>query len=510
MRPRGWVCLIVASAAAFAGSDASSQAPSEVAASVPTDVSVTIYRDPYRNAGSMNLNWLGGFALVSETRNVRLPAGESQLRFEGVADGIEPQSALVTGLGNGVLEKNRDAALLSPSTLLAAAVGHSVVLVRTNRKTGKQQQLEATILSDAENGVVFKTAEGIEALRCSGLPETFTFQSMNGLRSQPTLSVRVRMAQPFSGQVVLSYLAHGFDWAADYSATLAADEKHMDLGAWVTLANGNGEGFSSAHANVVAGRVNHETGEIQPIDLGGPILANCWPHGTTSDVLVVVTAARKQARFEINAAPAPMMAMSMARAPAMQSVQQEQLGDLKLYRVPERTTVASRQSKQVRLLEKAAIPIDTVYGAEISSGQTTGPLPATKLLRTRNDSANHLGLPLPSGGVSVFGVRGSERLLEHQSRLHDLAVNEQVEIEMGHAPDVEVTAAHAAAGNRVDVSNARATAIAFELTLRVDAGMHVTHPSRSMSTKNGLPLFRFEIPAQSTASVQYQLQRDSG
>ncbi len=38
-------------------------------------------------------------------------------------------------------------------------------------------------------------------------------------------------------------------------------------------------------------------------------------------------------------------------------VSQEQLGDLKLYRVPERTTVASHQSKQVRLLDRTAIPV---------------------------------------------------------------------------------------------------------------------------------------------------------
>jgi hypothetical protein len=58
---------------------------------------------------------LEGFALITETRTVHLPAGLSRLRFEGVADGIEPASAIVTGLPEGVIEKNRDAKLLSPS-----------------------------------------------------------------------------------------------------------------------------------------------------------------------------------------------------------------------------------------------------------------------------------------------------------------------------------------------------------------------------------------------------------
>jgi hypothetical protein len=512
MRPHGWLILALATAPIGA---ALGDVPPEVAASAPTDVAVTIYRNPTRASGSMNLNALGGFALVSETRTVHLPAGESRLRFEGVADGIEAQSAIVTGLANGILEKNRDAALLSPSTLIAAALGEPVMLVRTDRKTGKQQRLDATILSDAQGGVVFKTDQGIEALRCSGLPETFTFAAATGLRSQPTLSVLVRTAQAFTGHVTLSYLARGFDWAADYSATVAADGSHVDLGAWVTLANGNGEGFSSARANVVAGRVNRATGAIEPLDLGGEILATCWPRGSTSDVTPVPRGNRAPTYLMKKSVDGGLQevvvpAMRAMAAPAALTVQQEQLGDLKLYRVPERTTVASRQSKQVRLLDKTSIPVETIYGAEISTGTAVAPQPAMRLLRTRNDAAHHLGLPLPSGQVSVFGMHGSDRLLEHQAGLRDLAVDEDVEIEMGRAPDVQITAAHATGGDRVEITNARATGIVFELSLRVAMGMHVANPSRAMSTKNGRPLFRLEVPARSAVSVQYQLQKDSG
>ncbi len=42
----------------------------------------------------------------------------------------------------------------------------------------------------------------------------------------------------------LSYLTRGFDWSANYTATIAADAKSMDLGAWVTLGNSNGDGVS--------------------------------------------------------------------------------------------------------------------------------------------------------------------------------------------------------------------------------------------------------------------------
>src|SRR5271170_5420511 len=160
-------------------------AADDIAASPPAQLSVTVYRAPFRAAGSIDLDQLAGFALVSEVRTVHLPAGLSRLRFEGVADGIEPASAIVTGLPPGVIEKNREGKLLSPSALIAASSGKPVTLLRTNRKTGKQQRLDGTLLADAEGGVVFQTSEGIEALRCSGLPETFSFAGIDGLAAKP-------------------------------------------------------------------------------------------------------------------------------------------------------------------------------------------------------------------------------------------------------------------------------------------------------------------------------------
>ena len=101
----------------------------------PDKVAVTVYRDP-NGSGAMELSWLGGFALVTETRHVTLPAGEVDLRFEGVAGGLIPQSAVVSGLGDSVTEKNRDAKLLSPGTLIDAYLGQRVHLRRTSKATG--------------------------------------------------------------------------------------------------------------------------------------------------------------------------------------------------------------------------------------------------------------------------------------------------------------------------------------------------------------------------------------
>jgi hypothetical protein len=509
-------------------------APTEVVAEPPSDLIVTVYRAPYRDSGSINLNDLNGFALVTETRLLRLPAGVSRVRFEGVADGIEPASALVTGLTGVVIEKNRDARLLSPSALVASAVGKRVELLRTNRKTGTSQRVPGTILSDAEGGVVFKTEVGIEALRCSGLPETFSFEPAADLSARPTLSVEVRSTVAVTQQVTLSYLARGFDWAADYTATMSRDGEHLDLGAWVTLANSNGVGFPSAHVQVVAGKVNREDGEVEPIDIGGPILALCWPRGATSDQPMILRENIRDRMFMKSVAmqsPAPAAMLQEVVATGAKKVQQEQLGDLKLYRVPERTTLDSRQSKQVRLMDQSGIPITTIYGADLATGYPESSGPAHRRLRTKNSVANHLGLPLPSGTVAVFAHREGDRLLQHESGLRDIAVDEDVEIDMGESPDVQMSVTHEKTGigpthaqllplvsgvslrsvkidevQRVEVSNARAAGIDFELRLRIAEGARVVRADHPLGAKNGRPIFRFKVSANQTVTVRFQTQ----
>src|SRR5690242_10696473 len=85
-------------------------------ASDPNHVSVTIYRNPNMGEGDrLDRDWPQGFALISETRTVTLPPGESTIRFDGVTEGMIAVSAIVTGLPGGTIEKNRNADLLSPA-----------------------------------------------------------------------------------------------------------------------------------------------------------------------------------------------------------------------------------------------------------------------------------------------------------------------------------------------------------------------------------------------------------
>lgn len=498
------------------------------------DYAVTVYRAPQRSAGGFDLDELQGFALITETRHVRLPQGLSRLRFEGVAGGIVPQSALVSGFKDGVVEKNRDAALLSPAALIEATVGKQVILRRGNRNTGSVEEQEGRLISGADGGVVFKSETGIEALRCSGLPETFEFDPPQGLAARPTLSVLVNSAEPIEQDVTLSYLAEGFDWAATYRATLSQDERTLDLGAWVTLANGNDVVFSAAHTQVVAGRLNHDNDAVEPIDLGEPILAQCWPQGTTSDIpepppYQVATRAMPQVMMMAPIAMAKVAGnLEEVVVTGGRRVEQEQLGDLKLYRVPDRTTVASRQSKQVRLLDRERIPVHTVYTFDASEWTDTDSMPSSRVLRTKNDQVNHLGLPLPSGSVEVYSEHGATALLADESSLRDVAVDEEVELKLSPSDSVRVTFTPERQGIdskaarllpllsgvsvrsvdevgtfRAVVTNALPHTIDFELKFALPDNARIVRADHKFDKKDGKPIVRLTVPAHGEATMRF-------
>jgi hypothetical protein len=510
----------------------------DISASRPTDLEVTIYRAPYRGSAALNLQFLEGFALITETRTLSVPAGESRVRFEGVADGIEPASAILSGLPAALLEKNRDSRLLSPSALLALTLGRKVELVRTHRKTGRTTRVTGTLRAD-NDGVVFESAQGIEALRCSGLPETFELTSTADLSPTPTLSVRVRTPRPLSTQVTLSYLSRGFDWTASYIATLAPDARTMDLGAWVTLANANEVSFPAAQARIVAGRLNRENGQVEPLERGAAILAQCWPQGTTSDSpptapppappAILREAPREKPERMFKRA----VAGNIAGTPIVQVIE-EQLGDLKLYRVPERTTVSSLQMKQVRLLDQHDVPVELIYRADIEANRSTAFAPARRLVRTQNDTAHHLGLPLPSGLVNTFTAREEAPLLLAEAPLRDIAVGEEVEIGLGEAPDVlaravlerrkidparvtelplvpgvvRLRSAVVDEARRIEVSNASGNDLSFEAHLHLPDGTQLIRAAPAPVLRNGHQVFSFRVRAGRTASVRYQTEHN--
>ncbi|ODP37662.1 DUF4139 domain-containing protein [Sphingomonas turrisvirgatae] len=234
--------------------------------SAPDSLAVTIYRAPDRSADEkIGRHGLRGYALISETRTIRIPAGRATIRFEGVASGILPESAIVTGLPQGVREKNLGGDLLSAASLYSRGYARPVTLRRT--RGGRTVEERAIIRSGPAGAAIVETARGFEVLNCGPTDDALAYDAVPpGLSAKPTLSIETDSPQAGTAIVTLSYLAWGFDWQANYIARLNEDEKGgaktIDLFAWVTLASTDLTSFENAQTMVIAGKINRTTNRL--------------------------------------------------------------------------------------------------------------------------------------------------------------------------------------------------------------------------------------------------------
>ncbi len=481
----------------------------------PDAVSVTIYRAPDRDPGAaMELGWLQGYALVTETRTVDIPAGAATIRFEGVAGGMLPESALVTGLPAGVSEKNLDADLLSARNLYARAFGRPVILRRHRGKDGKGTVTEerAVIRSGADGAAIVQTKDGFEVANCGrGIEDALVYQEMpEGLSAKPTLSVRTTSAAPQHATITLSYLSWGFDWQTNYVVRLNPATGKADLTAWVTLASSDPTSFVNAGAAVVGGKLDREDRAEAPQGQDGDLVLHCYLGGRAMPPPMVAAPAPAPMMMGMMEAADIVVTAQRSAAPMMAApvkVTEEGLGDLKLYRVPMPTTIASNAQKQVAMHDLTGVRFKTWHTADLA--EDTDAYAAIKL-RARNQKEDGLGVALPGGPVAVFEPHGADLLLVGEGTMRDYAVKEDVEIALGMSPQVHVAVRKTAHASRwtdyeAKVSNANPWPIAFEGSLRLNDGETVERPSRSLTRKNGRPTWTMTVPANGEATLRYRV-----
>ena len=508
-----------------------------VEASPPKALSVTVYRDPARGDDAMDLGWLNGFALISETRTVTLPPGETTIRFDGVAESMVAVSAIVTGLPGGTIEKNRNAAILSPAALVDGTLGNRVTITRTNPATGEERSEGAIVRTRADGGLVLQTHEGYEAVRCAGIPERLSFDTVpDGLSPNPVYTVDTRSAEGGTYTVTLTYLASGFDWDAHYVATFARAglerERKLHLAAWLTVANANGQGFADAELLAVAGRleVKSDYRDLSEPPRGEPLRLTCYPIGSTArGIPIGGHLAFPAAPAVMPAAPAIMvtaqrksefaLADAVEEAGAVMAIE-EALGDLKLYRVPMDVTLAARAQKQVAFLDLPDVEGDLVHRASCAADLGPGERLADIVLRSRNLERNGLGRALPAGGITMFEPSAYGPLLLSEDTVEDYAVGQEVEIGVSASSQVKVTC-RTGPGEDPDaydpddgkwhaldavIGNGSGHAAEVEVRLGGAARWQLRKASRRIALQDGEQVLRVTVPAGGERTLRWQVR----
>jgi hypothetical protein len=378
--------------------------------------------------------------------------------------------------------------------------------------------------------VVLDVDGATEALNCSGLNEKLILPRVPpGLATEPRLSITVRATTAGKYTVQLSYLALGIDWSADYVARIDPDDRTLNLTGWLTLVNRAGTTFANTPAEVVAGNLARDEGETRP---PGPAMvtesSSCWPIGWFGTSREKLDRAFKRANMPnvrglVQAVSFSEVTVTGSRIPL---AQMRELGDYKLYAVPEPTTIAARQSKQVQFLSEKRVPFTRIYtfraiDDSIMDDSDFVPRRAAILLRLQNKESEGLGKPLPAGVVSVMETDGAGTLLAGQDKIDDIPVGLPVELELGLAMDVwiepRVTAEQTIVLSdhneerfsvEVRLGNDKPVPITLEYRQpREGEGFRIVRESRAHTLKDGDVRWTFRLRPGSRAVLRYTMQR---
>jgi hypothetical protein len=217
---------------------------------------------------------------------------------------------------------------------------------------------------------------------------------------------------------------------------------------------------------------------------------------------IVVTAQRR----DVGAAAAPAMVAT-----------EEALGDLKLYRVPERVTVAAQSLKQVAFLDRNEVEGRLLYKARCSPwDETDEAQPASILLATVNDKRHGLGVALPMGGVTVFEPSSFGDQLVGEEQLRDYAEGQDVEIGLGDSAQVFARCALSGPGDAEDdlnkwraISTTLTNANPTPVTVRLSAGAPGNWQLRGLKRsrlKDGETIVEIVVPGNGTRTVAWQVK----
>lgn len=438
-----------------------------------TSVAVTVY----------NVN----LALVRETRTLAIAdRGVATLRFMDVPSTINPRTVHLKSLtapgSLTVLEQNYEYDLISPAKLMEKYVGKDVEIVEQAEDLTRRVE-KATLIS-VNGGPIYRVADRIVLNREGQV----TLPSVPpDLVASPTLVWTVLAEKSGPQEVEASYLADGMTWSADYVAVVDSEERTADLTGWVTVDNRSGATFRDATLKLVAGDVRRVP---PPMAVMGKAMR------AEADLQMAAPAFAEEAFFEYH-----------------------------LYTLDRPTTLKDNQTKQLTLLQAAAVPVVKrllLVGQPAWFRNRFGSLAKDQrvsvILELRNRSDSGLGMPLPKGTVRVYKKdrSGAEQFAGEDSIEHTPR-DETVRLHLGEAFDVvadrtqtdyrALSPRQSESGFEISIRNRKNEDVA--VTVREPVGgdwqiLESSHPWKKLDAAT--VEFEIRIPAEREVKLTYRVR----
>lgn len=419
-----------------------------------------------------------GMGFVRDTREAELERGSNFVSFSGVAEQINPESAMLSGEGVSVKEQNYNYNLLTPYSIVDNSVGETVKTVRYDEKTGREIFSQAKIIDSVNGRPILQFDYGIE----TDFPGRIVYNKLpENLTSQPSLNVRLKNKTPGKKKLELAYLTNGIRWNAAYVAEVGKDNV-MSLNGWVTIDNKSGADFENASVQLVSGNVNTVQAVVMPRMYAAPMKA------LASDAVMAEN--------------------------AMGGVVPEALGDYYLYELPKRVDVKNNQAKQISLFAKENVRFERVYraryslyaGLNLRENEFENAHPEV-VFKLTNSEANGLGLPLPQGIARFYekDVKGN-MLFVGESEFPQLAKGGKAELVSGKSFDValsgklrnviKLSKESSEADFEITFKNAKNESVKVEFEQAFNGNWEIVSESQASEKKNAsTALWGVEIPA---------------
>ncbi|HET9932496.1 MAG TPA: DUF4139 domain-containing protein [Polyangiaceae bacterium] len=424
------------------------------------------------------------FALIREVRELaKLGTGRVALEFRDVASTIQPETVAVrasSGGGLRVLEQNYRFDLLTPQTLLEKYVGRNVRAYRYHESTGKEDAVDAKLLSVVE-GPILQIGQEITF----NYPGRLAFAELPpNLIPKPTLMWLLESQAP-KQSVEVTYLAQQLSWHADYVLTVNDAESQGDLVGWVTLTNNSGSSYRNASLKLVAGDVNR----VSPVPQ------------------------RPGARYKTY------------DAAGASAFSEEALLEYHLYTLDRPADVLDKEQKQVTLIEAPSVGISKKlifasqpqwFMAQVGPVQTNQKVAV--YLDFKNTQANRLGIPLPKGTVRVYKAdKAGKKQFVGEDSIDHTPRDEKVRVKVGEAFDVvadrkqmewhQLGECNAESAWQIELRNHKAEDISVEVREPVNGDFSVVESSLPWKKEDANTFtFDVKVPRGGNAKVMYKVR----
>ncbi len=228
--------------------------------------------------------------------------------------------------------------------------------------------------------------------------------------------------------VEITYFTSGLSWRAFYLGTLTHDEETMDLDGYVRVTNHSGEDYPDAETRLIVGR-------IHILDRIAELAQRAFPYGRPFPP-VFAAGERLDSKTE-KLRSLGYFARDELESAERKEIKKEGLSEYFLYTIEGTETIPDGWSKRLPSFKVEGVHVKNLYKYE---EQRYGPN-VVRFLSFKNDKEHNLGeTPIPDGVIKAFRAVDEQAHLSYigQSGFKYIPVDEDVELNLGGAPDVRV------------------------------------------------------------------------